>query len=257
MTNPTIIAYLGKGGSGKSILSALTGKIACSKKKKVLLIDADPAMGLATALDISSFKTIGQAREEIIKEAKIATKEQEKENLTNIIDYLLLEALYETSDFSMLIMGQTNTIGCYCPINSLLKDTIKNIAGNYDIVVIDAEAGFEQINRQVTESVHFPVLLTDNTKRGVRTAIMASDTIKKAPNMQPINTGIIFNRVEEENSPLINEATGSGLNYYGFIKPDVLIKDRDAEGLSAFDMPEESEALAALKKILNTHNIIS
>ena len=50
MKDPIIIAFLGKGGSGKSILSSLTGKIAKSRNKRVLYIDADPAMGLATAL---------------------------------------------------------------------------------------------------------------------------------------------------------------------------------------------------------------
>lgn len=121
MINTTSFAFLGKGGTGKTILSALTAKLAIDSKKRTLLIDADPAMGLATALGATGFKTIGEAREEIIKEARIASKTEEQNRLSEIIDYLLLEALYETPEYSLLVLGQTNTLGCYCPINSLLK----------------------------------------------------------------------------------------------------------------------------------------
>jgi len=257
MSNPVSIAYLGKGGSGKSILSALTGKIAISMKKKVLLIDADPAMGLATALGISSYKTIGQAREEIIKQAKIADSAAEKERLSDIMDYLLLEAIYENENYSMIVMGRTNTVGCYCPINNLLRETIKSISQNFDVIIIDAEAGIEQINRQVAESVQFPILLTDNSKRGVKTALLAGDAINSSPTMNPLKKGVIFNRIASENKDLIDEILKGGLAYYGCISPDQFITDRDAEGLSPLEMPEDSVALKGLKNILQKQNILN
>ena len=63
------------------------------------------------------------------------------------VDYLLLEALYEAPQYGLLVMGQTDSIGCFCPLNTLLRSTIKTIASQYDVVIIDAEAGFEQISR--------------------------------------------------------------------------------------------------------------
>ncbi len=257
MSNPVSIAYLGKGGTGKSVISALTGKIAISMKKRVLLIDADPAMGLATALGVTSHKTIGQAREEIIMQAKIADSAAEKERLSDIVDYLLLEAVYEGENFSLLVMGHTNTIGCYCPINNLLRETIKSISDNYDVIIIDAEAGIEQINRQVAETVQYPILLTDNTKRGVKTALLANNAIDQSPKMKPLKKGIIFNRVADENEELIKEARSAGLDYYGMISADPLITGRDAEGLSPLEMPEESSAQKNLRDILEKNNILS
>lgn len=257
MGKPVSIAYLGKGGTGKSIISALTGKIAISMNKKVLLIDADPAMGLATALGIKSCKTIGQAREEIIRQAKIADSAAEKERLSDIVDYLLLEAVYEGGNFSMIVMGHTNSVGCYCPINSLLRETIKSIADNFDVIIIDAEAGIEQISRQVTESVQYPVILTDNSRRGVTTALLARDAIDNSPGMKPVKRGVIFNRVTSDNAALIGEITGGGLEYYGSIAPDMCITERDAEGLTPFEMPDDSPSLTRLKEILTSNKILT
>lgn len=256
MSSPVSIAYLGKGGTGKSILSALTGKIAISMKKKVLLIDADPAMGLTTALGITSFKTIGQAREEIIKQAKIVGSASEKERLSDIINYLFLEAIYQSESYSMLVMGVTNSIGCYCPINNLLREMISRISENYDVIIIDGEAGIEQINRQVTENVQFPIILTDNSKRGIKTALLAEEAIYKSPKMTPIRTGVIFNRIEHENLDLINEISDDRLIYYGSILTDWFITDRDARGLSPLEVPEESMAFHSLIDILRKHKIL-
>ena len=102
--SPVIIAFLGKGGSGKSILSSLTGKIARAKKRKILYIDADPAMGLATALAVDGYKTMGEAREEIIQQARAAGSDRDKEEIVDIVDYLLLEALYETPHLNSSIL---------------------------------------------------------------------------------------------------------------------------------------------------------
>ncbi|MBN2724014.1 MAG: AAA family ATPase [Deltaproteobacteria bacterium] len=253
--NPKTIAFLGKGGSGKSILSSLTAKLFLNQGKKLLLIDADPAMGLATALNVENFKTIGKAREEIIRQAKISRKD-ESARLSEIIDYLLLEALYETAQYSLLVMGHTDTVGCYCPINSLLRETIDSISSNYDVVIIDAEAGIEQINREVTQSVDYPILLTDNSMRGAKTTVLAKETIDSSPGMEPLKTGVIFNRVESFEPGLENIIKEKGLSIYGVIPPDKNITSLDSRGENAFLIPEDSISLTALKNILEKEGII-
>ena len=256
MKTPVIIAYLGKGGSGKSILSSLTGKIARAKKKKILYIDADPAMGLATALAVDGYKTMGQAREEIIHQARTAGSDKDKEEILDIVDYLLLEALYEAPHYGLLVMGQTDSIGCFCPLNTLLRSTIKTIASQYDVVIIDAEAGFEQISRQVTDAVQYPILLTDNSLRGVRTAILAKETIDRAPNMSPKKTGVIFNRVTEADAGLRGRIEKAGLIYYGSVPIDGQITESDRLGQSALKIPDDADAIEALKTILENEGIL-
>jgi CO dehydrogenase maturation factor len=256
MSEPTIIAYLGKGGAGKSALSALTAKLTLRRGRKVLLIDADPAMGLTTALALDGFKTMGQAREEIIHQARIASKAEEKARLAEIVDYLLLEALYETPEFSALVMGQTDTLGCFCPVNALLRDTIETIAAGYDVVIIDAEAGIEQINRQVTRAVQYPILLTDNSVRGARTAVLAAQTIGRCAGMRPRKLGVIFNRVACAAPTPSETLAAAAVPVYGVVPADPQLAERDAMGLSVLGIGDESGALQALATILSDHGIL-
>lgn len=255
MDQTKIIAFIGKGGTGKTILSALTGKIGIEKKNKVLFIDADPAMGLATALGIEGYKTIGTAREEIIQSARINGSKNNDE-INDIIDYVLLESLYESPEFCMFVMGRTNTIGCYCPVNNLLRNTIKSVSGRFDLVVIDAEAGIEQVNRQVVESVHYPIIVTDNSLRGAKTAVLVDETIRSSPSMKPVQSGVVFNRVPHANEDLKKYIVENNLNYYGSIPVDGTITDFDAAGKSLLHIDGSASSVGALRSILEKINII-
>jgi CO dehydrogenase maturation factor len=255
--NTITMAFLGKGGVGKTVLAALTGKVFSSAGLKILLVDADPARGLTSSLGITSIKTIGQARDEIIAAAKGAGSDEEKEELSEIIDCLLMEALYESPEFSLISMGNTSTLGCYCPLNNLLRGTIKSIGANYDMIIIDAEAGIEQVNRQVVETVDYPVIVTDNSMRGVSTALMIQELIGRVPGMKPAETGVIFNRVEKENDDLVNKVKQAGLHYYGSIPPDPMISSLDMKGDSLFLIGASASSIAGLKKIFLKIHILS
>jgi CO dehydrogenase maturation factor len=71
MQKSTVIAVCGKGGSGKTCISALLTRILIEDgKKKLLAIDADPSVGLASALGIKVDKTVDDIRNRIIKNIK-------------------------------------------------------------------------------------------------------------------------------------------------------------------------------------------
>ena len=161
-----------------------------------------------------------------------------------------MEALYECHDFGMVAMGQTNTLGCYCPINNLLRSTIKEIASQYEVVIIDAEAGIEQVNRQVVESVHYPVIVTDNSQRGAKTAVMISQLLKKVPRMAPAKVGTVFNRVEEADKDLMKIILDAGMEYYGSLKPDPAISELDRQGISIANIDNTSLAIKGMRSIL-------
>ena len=68
-TDTKIIAVAGKGGVGKTSVSAAIVKLlaAAYPEKKILAIDADPAVGLSTALGIDVKMTIDDIRKEIVE----------------------------------------------------------------------------------------------------------------------------------------------------------------------------------------------
>ncbi len=245
------MALLGKGGVGKTVLSALIGRAYSDRGSRVLFVDADPARGLTSALGAIPVKTIGEAREEIISKARSAGNEKDRNELSESIDYLLMESLYESPAFSLITMGSTSSLGCFCPVNSLLRETIRAMAGNYDVIVIDAEAGIEQVNRQVVETVDYPVIVTDNSMRGASTALLISDIIKRVPGMAPLETGVVFNRVESGAPGLVRVIEENGLAFYGTVGPDPEITAIDIKGGPLFSVSATAPSLSAVRGILS------
>ena len=98
---------------------------------RLLLIDADPAMGLLSALGVSVRRTMGEVREAIIETAK-GGKDEEKAKISDMLDYMVFEALTELDRFSILAMGRTETLGCFCPVNKLLRAAIETLSENFD-----------------------------------------------------------------------------------------------------------------------------
>jgi CO dehydrogenase maturation factor len=167
--NAKIIAVTGKGGVGKTSLSAVIVKLLTESfpDKRILAIDADPAVGLATALGIEVKTTVDDIRKEFIDNAKTGNTNEAVEVLGNA-RYKIFDTLIEQPSFSFLAIGRPESAGCYCKVNSYLKEVIKILAENYDYIVIDGEAGIEQVNRRVMEKVTHLLLVSDASKKGIQ-----------------------------------------------------------------------------------------
>ena len=71
MKQSTVIAVLGKGGTGKTVVSALTARaLLDAGKGPLLLVDADPAGGLTYAVGADMHRTIGAVKERLIHAAE-------------------------------------------------------------------------------------------------------------------------------------------------------------------------------------------
>ncbi len=167
MENTKIIAVAGKGGVGKTSISATIVKLLVKAypDKKILAIDADPAVGLATALGIDVKMTIDDIRKEIVATVEGGDTKTAIELLGDA-RYKIFDALVETDGYAFIAVGRPETAGCYCKINSYLKEVISLLSSEFDYVVIDGEAGIEQINRRVMEKVTHLILITDPSKKG-------------------------------------------------------------------------------------------
>ena len=67
-----ILAVAGKGGVGKTSLAAVMVKllVAAYPDKRILAIDADPAVGLSTALGVDVKLTVDDIRKEVVANAE-------------------------------------------------------------------------------------------------------------------------------------------------------------------------------------------
>jgi len=69
-----------------------------------------------------------------------------------MLDYELFVPLTESDNVCLLAIGRPESEGCFARLISL-EDIIQDLAKNFDIVLIDGEAGVEQINRRVMKTV--------------------------------------------------------------------------------------------------------
>ena len=168
-TKAKIIAVAGKGGVGKtSLCSAIVRQLVETYPgKRILAIDADPAIGLSTALGIQVEHTIDDIRNEVIETSERGEYRQAIEVL-NEARFRIFDTMVECEGFAFLAIGRPEAAGCYCSVNSYLKEVINMLAGDFDYVVIDGEAGIEQISRRVMDQVTHLLLITDQSAKGVR-----------------------------------------------------------------------------------------
>ncbi|MBM3157544.1 MAG: carbon monoxide dehydrogenase maturation protein [Chloroflexi bacterium] len=246
-----LIAVCGKGGTGKTALTAMMTRILLDSgvAGKLLLIDADPAMGLPGTLGVKVKRTMGQVREEIIKTAR-GTDKEKKAQLSNMLDYMVMEAIVETDRFTLLAMGRTETLGCFCPVNNLMRDAIESLSLSFDIIIIDGEAGVEQINRQVMRRVDTLIIVSDATSRGMQTAALIKEMVQNERVIQCENMGVVFNRMQG-NEGLLKRAVGEmGLKVFGFVPQDENVARNDLLGKPILDLAATSPALAAVREIV-------
>ena len=249
-----LVATCGKGGTGKTVSVALMARALseAAGTGKLLLIDADPAMGLLSALGVSVRRTMGEVREKIIRTARGGEKE-EKAQLVDRIDYMALEALSETDRFAVLAMGRTETLGCYCPVNTLLRGAIEVLSKSFDTILIDGEAGLEQINRQVVSRLHTLLIVSDPTSRGLETAAVIRKMVEVDKVMQCKRLGLVLNRVRGNEQLLMDAAEKLDLDLFGMIPFDETIAERDLVGTPIIDLPDDSLALRAYRQIVEKH----
>ncbi|HOO73325.1 MAG TPA: AAA family ATPase [Spirochaetota bacterium] len=232
-TGTIVFAVCGKGGVGKTTVSAaLTRFLGADEEKTVLAIDADPAIGLATALGFTGSKTVDGIRLELIDGLERG-QTGAKEDLAQQLDYDVFAAIEERENLSFLAIGRPEKEGCYCKVNSLLRDIIGSIAANYDYVVIDGEAGIEQVNRRVMERVSHLIVVSDLSAKGIGVAETIAAVSADAVHFE--KAGLIINRVRDDHE-LSMVRLPAGLPVLGWLPESDNVRTTDMRGGNIYDI---------------------
>lgn len=250
MEKRLVVAVSGKGGVGKTTLTALMVKILGETDgRSVLVIDANPDSNLPDVLGVSYSKTVGMATDELRKsmEQSSLPPEVSKESF---LESKIFELLEETPNFDLLVMGRGEGEGCYCPVNAFLTRIIDTLSRNYDLTLMDTAAGLEHLSRRTDRDVDIMIVVTDPSFMGFQTARRIKE-IAEEVHISFKKIYLVGNRFPPEMEGLLkDEAKKIGIEHAGRIPEDDNIFRSNLAGKSVLDLPPESPAVAAVKKIL-------
>lgn len=178
------IAISGKGGVGKTTLSALLGYLYSQDKNKVLLVDADPTGNLASALGYTKSNIIPISEMKELIEERTASKLNTFSQifkLNPMVDDIVDKFSIELQGIRLLVIGgiKKGGGGCACPQNVLVKNLISNLILKGDeIVIMDMEAGIEHLGRATAKAVDAMIVVVEPGMRSINIACQISQLSK-------------------------------------------------------------------------------
>lgn len=241
------IAVTGKGGTGKTVVAALIIKwLKHNAAGPILALDADPDANLGAVLGIRAEKTIGDLREETLKEIKNLPAGMSK---SAYIEAGLHQIVVENEKVDLITMGRPEGPGCYCYLNNLLREFADKMQASYEWVVMDNEAGLEHLSRRTASKIHGLIVVINENPLSIDCAERIDKLVRELKN----EIGVIYvvaNSVNESQSrQLKGKIDRLRMKYLGFIPYDQKLEELIFKRKSLFDLVN-SEALSKIDKIM-------
>ena len=240
------IAVTGKGGTGKTVLSTLMIKCLADRRNfRILAVDADSARSLPYTLGARVDKTVSDYRQDIINNPG------EKRRITDLdMGSVMREIVVSKPGFDLLVMGRPEAPGCFCAVNDLLRYGIESLSLDYDVTIIDGEAGPEQINRRVIQHLDALVVMADTSFRSLRTASEIMAVAQKQDIVDVGRTGLVINKCMGADERMDEIRKRMDLNVWGVLPDDENVSSYDSLNKPLLDIPADAPILVPVRSIL-------
>jgi CO dehydrogenase maturation factor len=233
------IAVSGKGGVGKTTLSAFLIKAFSDRGHQVLAIDADPDANLAGALGFDHPEAITP-----ISEMKDLIGERTESQpgsfgtffkLNPHVSDLPEKLSKQKGNIRLMVMGgvKRGGSGCICPESVMLKTLITHlILVRDEVVVLDMEAGIEHLGRGTASAVNKLIVVVEPGKRSIETARHIQEL---ARDIGLKNIALVGNKIRGDQDKIFLQKELQGFHFLGFLPYDPQVIEADLEGKAPFE----------------------
>ncbi len=233
------IAVTGKGGVGKTTISAALCFAFAEKGYKVVAIDADPDANLASALGFPENVKITPISElkDLIEErtgAKPGTSGGFFK-LNPKVDDLPEKLAVEYNGIRLMLMGTVKKggSGCVCPESVLLKSLVQHlILFRKEVIIMDMEAGIEHLGRATAQAVNHFIIVLEPGMRSIETALKIKEL---ADDVGISSIYGIANKIRKESDRNFLKKKASDIQMLGYIPYDEKVIEADLSRLSIWD----------------------
>ncbi|MBN1189928.1 MAG: AAA family ATPase [Dehalococcoidales bacterium] len=233
------LAISGKGGVGKTLLSAMLATEFAANGYSVVAIDADPDTNLAASLGfphpeeivpISEMKDLIEERTGV-KPGQPGSMFKLNPEVSDIPD----KYAQKMHGIRVMVMGKVKRggSGCYCAENTLLQALLMHLlVGSDEVVVLDMAAGIEHLGRATAKAVDKLIIVVEPGRKSLDTAFRIR---KLAADIGLTNIAVVGNKIRNQNDRdfIINGL--SGFEFIGFIPYDAALIDSEIAGSFSLD----------------------
>ncbi len=252
------LAISGKGGVGKTTLTALLAQTYADAGRDVLAVDADPSPCLAGAL---GFPAELRARLRPIAEMDELIEERTGAKPGTVGGFFTINPRVDDlpERFSaahrgvrLLEMGAValGGAGCICPESAMLKTLLMHLLFRKDdVLLLDMYAGVEHLGRATADFVDAMIVVVEPTRRSLGTAAQIK---KLAADIGLTRLWLVGNKVRDASEAQFLVEETPGIPVLGVLPAHPGVVEADRLGAAVYDyVPELRQAAHGIAEALN------
>jgi CO dehydrogenase maturation factor len=229
------VAFSGKGGVGKTTISAAIIRHLAGQGIRVFAVDADMDPNLPSALGFyGRIIPISEMKELIQERMELNPASPGMYKLNPFVEDIPEKYAHREGNTTLIVMGSVDHggSGCACPENAFLREILTHIViTEEDWVVLDMEAGVEHMGRATARTVDVMAIVAEPTPRALQTVEKVRDL---ASDIGVTKIGVVGNKIRGDQDVSFLEEKVAPLPLLGWVPFLEGVREAELRGEGGF-----------------------